>query len=267
MNDKPARTPESVGSRDMLMTTFEPIPPAVNGRYVFISEWEALRTALSKFGPRPINPAARSKWRKGLGSKHTTIKPPRKASPVPLRIVIYPDRVKFGATISSSFIESILPTVGAIEGFAERSEPVGFVFDLNVLLRAASSIQNDGLFTTPDGRTVRAKGLRFEYEPVDSQGPNGTPVLRIKNINLSTLQHDDFDNFVHTLGETKPVGTFNPRVLYKGLYHARLFAKMKCEDRRLTVIEIRGGAVLGADLTGMCMFEAPCLAGSPRVFR
>ena len=102
-------------------------------------------------------------------------------------------------------------------------------------------------------------GSGSSTEPVDSKHEDGAPVFRIRNINLPTLP---FDTFLHTLGEITPVATFDPKVLRRGLFHARLFAKLTAEDRSLTVIEVRGGAVFGAgaDPTGICMFEAPCLA-------
>jgi hypothetical protein len=149
MNDAPEPAPQPETSGDVLTTIFEPIPPATGGTYVFTSQWDALRTTLAKFGPRSTSVTARSHRR-----KPRTFKAPKVASPIPVRIVIYPDRVKFEAKIDLALIGSVLPTVGPIEGFSERSEPLCFVFDLNVLLRAASNIPGEGMMTLPDGRRV-----------------------------------------------------------------------------------------------------------------
>ena len=67
------------------------------------------------------------------------------------------------------------------------------------------------------------------------------------------------DELVASLGTITEVAVFDPKTLHRGLYHARLFAKRRTANRNLTVIEARNGAVLGADVTGFCMFESPAL--------
>jgi hypothetical protein len=108
MNDGPL--PEQ--PHDILTTIFEPVPPPSEGAYGFKCDWEALRTALAKFGPRPARPNYVSGRQKPTKFRLTPPEEPKASPPVPLRIVVYPDRVKFGAKLGTAFVESILPTIG-----------------------------------------------------------------------------------------------------------------------------------------------------------
>jgi len=219
---------------DQVGTLYDALPPMDEGRYGFTCEWNALQLALAKFGPRPSRFDPRSQRRKKSGLRPEPAKSPKPPEPVPLRFVIYPDRVTFAAARDGMYIESGLPLVGRVNGFAARQKPVTFTFDLNVLIRLASAIVPEGRLLGSRHKSMWERDIIFLYK---RSGQLGTPELSIRNINLSPLSDTETDDFVASLGTITDVAVFDPKTLHRGLYHARLLAKRTTANRNFTMIE------------------------------